>query len=374
MHGTAAVRSEDRQSVNPYGALDGAAPRRVAANAVRPSSYRCHVRFGRRRTLHHVPFHELQIQDKGCVEARARSRKSVSFMAAPCPWLGDSTTDRSALDRRIEAVSAGAVGLLVCCVYPMASKTESEVLTVAGREVAISNPRKVLFPQAGLHQARSRALLPRRRRRRAARRRRTAQRARALSERHRRRVLLSEARAARRGRRGSTSSRCSFPSGRTAEEVVPRDAAALAWMANLACLELHPHPVRADDLDHPDELRVDLDPVPGVDVAAGARGRARRPRDARRLRPGRLAEDVGLARHARLRAHRAALDVRRGAPRRAGASRAKSSGARRRSRRASGGRKSATACSSTTTRTRRTARLPARTRCGRRPTRACPRR
>jgi bifunctional non-homologous end joining protein LigD len=56
-----------------------------------------------------------------------------------------------------------------------------------------------------------------------------------------------------------------FPSGRSAEEVVPRDAAALAWMANLACLELHPHPVRADDLDHPDELRVDLDPVPGIE-------------------------------------------------------------------------------------------------------------
>src|SRR5207245_3799325 len=56
----------------------------------------------------------------------------------------------------------------------------------------------------------------------------------------------------------------SFPSGRTAEEVVPRDAAALVWLANLACLELHPHPVRADDLDHPDEFRVDLDPVPGV--------------------------------------------------------------------------------------------------------------
>jgi bifunctional non-homologous end joining protein LigD len=56
-----------------------------------------------------------------------------------------------------------------------------------------------------------------------------------------------------------------FPSGRTADEVVPRDAAALAWMANLACIELHPHPVRAADLDHPDELRVDLDPVPGVE-------------------------------------------------------------------------------------------------------------
>src|SRR4051812_18583990 len=65
-----------------------------------------------------------------------------------------------------------------------------------------------------------------------------------------------------------------FPSGRSADEVVPRDAAALAWMANLGCLELHPHPVRAEDLEHPDELRVDLDPVPGVkwsqvrDVAA----------------------------------------------------------------------------------------------------------
>ena len=56
-----------------------------------------------------------------------------------------------------------------------------------------------------------------------------------------------------------------FPSGRTAEEIVPRDAAALVWMANLACLELHPHPVRAEELDHPDELRVDLDPVPGVE-------------------------------------------------------------------------------------------------------------
>ena len=55
-----------------------------------------------------------------------------------------------------------------------------------------------------------------------------------------------------------------FPSGREADEVVPRTAASLAWMANLACLELHPHPVRAEDLEHPDELRVDLDPVPGV--------------------------------------------------------------------------------------------------------------
>src|SRR3979409_758967 len=73
----------------------------------------------------------------------------------------------------------------------------------------------------------------------------------------------------------------SFPSGRTAEEVVVDDSAGLAWIVNLGCIELHPHPVRADDLDHPDELRVDLDPVPGVEwpqvcevarVAQAARG------------------------------------------------------------------------------------------------------
>src|SRR5216684_3471999 len=56
----------------------------------------------------------------------------------------------------------------------------------------------------------------------------------------------------------------SFPSGRTAEEIVIRDAAQLAWIINLGCIDLNPHPVRAEDLDHPDELRVDLDPVPGV--------------------------------------------------------------------------------------------------------------
>src|SRR5579872_2152406 len=56
----------------------------------------------------------------------------------------------------------------------------------------------------------------------------------------------------------------SFPSGRTADEMVVDDAAGLAWIVNLGCIELHPHPVRAGDLDHPDELRVDLDPGPGV--------------------------------------------------------------------------------------------------------------
>jgi bifunctional non-homologous end joining protein LigD len=56
----------------------------------------------------------------------------------------------------------------------------------------------------------------------------------------------------------------SFPSGRTADEIVVDDAPGLAWIVNLGCLELHPHPVRTCDLEHPDELRVDLDPGPGV--------------------------------------------------------------------------------------------------------------
>ena len=146
----------------------------------------------------------------------------------------------------------------------MASDAERELLTVAGRKVAISNPDKVLFPQAG------------------------------YTKLDLARYYLAVSEGALRGAGGrpnvlvrypngidgeffyqkrAPQSRpewievvaLRFPSGRSAEEVVPRDAAALTWMANLACLELHPHPVRADDLDHPDELRVDLDPVPGVD-------------------------------------------------------------------------------------------------------------
>src|SRR5256712_7135026 len=145
----------------------------------------------------------------------------------------------------------------------MASDAERELLTVAGREVAISNPDKVLFPQAG------------------------------YTKLDLARYYLAVSEGALRGAGGrpnvlvrypngidgeffyqkrAPQSRPSwievvslrFPSGRSVEEVVPRDRAVFAWMANLACLELHPYPVRADDLDHPDELRVDLDPVPGV--------------------------------------------------------------------------------------------------------------
>src|SRR6202162_638950 len=77
----------------------------------------------------------------------------------------------------------------------------------------------------------------------------------------------------------------SFPSGRTAEEIVVDDTPGLAWIVNLGCIELHPHPVRSGNLDHPDELRIDLDPVPGVSWA-----------DVRRvaLEVQALLEDVGL--------------------------------------------------------------------------------
>src|ERR1700724_713712 len=64
----------------------------------------------------------------------------------------------------------------------------------------------------------------------------------------------------------------SFPSGRTAEEIVVDDAPGLAWIVNLGCIELHPHPVRSGNLDQPDELRIDLDPVQGVSWADVRRG------------------------------------------------------------------------------------------------------
>jgi len=138
-----------------------------------------------------------------------------------------------------------------------------EVVEVSGREVVVSNPDKVFFPSTGHTKL---DLV---------------------------RYYLSVAEGALRGvagrpmalkryvngaegefffqKRAPTSRpdwievvELAFPSGRTAEEIVVRDAAQLAWVINLGCIDLNPHPVRAEDLDHPDELRVDLDPIPGV--------------------------------------------------------------------------------------------------------------
>jgi bifunctional non-homologous end joining protein LigD len=146
----------------------------------------------------------------------------------------------------------------------VAKVKDAELLEVDGHEVTVSNPKKVLFPEAGYTKldvvhyflAVAKGAL------------------RAAGDRpnvlvrypngiHEEFFYQKRAPASRPGYVDAVT--LSFPSGRTAEEVVPRNAATLAWMANLACLELHPHPVRADDLDHPDELRIDLDPVPGIE-------------------------------------------------------------------------------------------------------------
>jgi DNA ligase D-like protein (predicted polymerase) len=138
------------------------------------------------------------------------------------------------------------------------------VIEVAGREVAVSNPQKVYFPRTGhtkldlvrYYLAVADGAL-----------RGVADRPMALK----RFVNGAEEEAFFQKRAPSSrpawieTAELRFPSGRTADEVVLRDAAGLAWVANLGCIDLNPHPVRAADLDHPDELRVDLDPVPGVE-------------------------------------------------------------------------------------------------------------
>lgn len=140
---------------------------------------------------------------------------------------------------------------------------KKEVLTVDGREVAVSNPDKPYFPDAG------------------------------ISKLELVRYYLAVADGAVRGVRGRPmilkrfvdgigaepfyqkrapdkrpdwlrTAVFHFPSGRSAEELVVDDAAGLAWVVNLGCVDLNPQPVRAEDVDHPDELRIDLDPVPGV--------------------------------------------------------------------------------------------------------------
>ncbi|MEZ2387958.1 non-homologous end-joining DNA ligase [bacterium RCC_150] len=144
------------------------------------------------------------------------------------------------------------------------SKTPAHILDIAGTEVRISSPDKVVFPDVGLTKL---DLV---------------------------RYYLAVADGALRGAGGRPMVLKRFPkgigaepffqkrvpenhpdfidtatlrysSGTSAEEAVIRDAAGLAWVVNLGCLDLNPHPVRAEDLDHPDELRIDLDPMPGVD-------------------------------------------------------------------------------------------------------------
>src|SRR5438552_9304312 len=139
-----------------------------------------------------------------------------------------------------------------------------EVLQVAGREVKISNPDKLFFPKSGhtkldlvkYYMAVAEGAL-----------RWISGRPMALK-----RFVNGAEGEAFFQKRAPTSRpewietvELSFPSGRAAEEIVVTDAAQLAWIINLGCIDLNPHPVRAFDLEHPDELRIDLDPVPGIE-------------------------------------------------------------------------------------------------------------
>ena len=138
------------------------------------------------------------------------------------------------------------------------------VLELAGREVAISNPGKVFFPRAGVTKldmvryylavapgalggVRGRPMALKR----------------FVNGAESEPFFQKRAPEKRPDWIGTVELR--FPSGRTADEVVVTDEAALAWVINLGCIDLNPHPVRVEDMDHPDELRVDLDPVPGVE-------------------------------------------------------------------------------------------------------------
>ena len=142
-------------------------------------------------------------------------------------------------------------------------KAREAILEVAGREVVITNPDKTFFPQAGhtkLDLAKYYAAVAEG----------------ALRGIAGRPIVLKRYVDGAAGepffQKRAPESRpdwvetveLRFPSGRTAREIVVRDAAQLLWIVNLGCIDLNPHPVRADDLEHPDELRVDLDPGPGV--------------------------------------------------------------------------------------------------------------
>jgi bifunctional non-homologous end joining protein LigD len=136
-------------------------------------------------------------------------------------------------------------------------------MEIAGREVVITNPDKTFFPRAGyskLHLVKYYAAVADG----------------ALRGIAGRPIVLKryvngaegepffQKRAPERHPEWIETVELRFPSGRTAREIVVRDAAQLLWVVNLGCIDLNPHPVRADDLEHPDELRIDLDPGPGV--------------------------------------------------------------------------------------------------------------
>ena len=145
-----------------------------------------------------------------------------------------------------------------------AMATPKEILEIGGHEVTISNPQKVYFPDAGYtkldvvqyYLAVADGAL-------------TGVRGRPMALKRFVDGITKEPFFQKRAPDNTPdwirTAELTFPSGRTADEIVVDETAALAWVVNLGCIDLNPHPVRADDLDHPDELRVDLDPIPGIE-------------------------------------------------------------------------------------------------------------
>ena len=105
------------------------------------------------------------------------------------------------------------------------------------------------------------------------------------------------------------TARIEFPSGRHADEICPTEIAVVGWCAQMGTITFHPWPVRREDVDHPDELRIDLDPQPGTDYPDAVRVAGDGARAARRARLRRIPQDLGRPGHPHLRPHRAALDL-----------------------------------------------------------------
>ena len=157
--------------------------------------------------------------------------------------------------------------------YRVGMASPKEILEIGGHEVAISNPQKVYFPDHGYTKldlvhyyiAVADGAL-------------TGIRGRPMALKRFVDGITKEPFFQKRAPENTPewirTAELTFPSGRTADEIVVDETAALIWIVNLGCIDLNPHPVRAEDLDHPDELRVDLDPVPGVGwpKTSGSRG------------------------------------------------------------------------------------------------------
>ena len=177
----------------------------------------------------------------------------------------------------------------------------------AGRTISVSNPEKVFFPERGetkldlvryylaVEEPLMRAM------------RRAAGAAAALPGRRRRTVVLPEARARRTHRTGCRRRSSARPNGTTSQALVVADLAHVVWAVNLGCLGFHVWPYRADDPEHADELRIDLDPSPGVTFARCGRRRREVTALLDELGIDGLPEDHRQPRHPRLRAARAAL-------------------------------------------------------------------